>query len=131
MVPEIRRRVKLTHEMDWVRACKESPENRIPTASDFQEAGPFNEMVVMGVLAVRLQELNKELEWDGERMEFTNIGDNETIRNIISDGFKITDGHPTFMQKKTDPINAKAFSAEMVRHTYREPWSLPEMPKNR
>ncbi len=129
MVPEIRRRVRLTHEMDWVRACKESPENRIPTASDFQEAGPFNEMVVMGVLAVRLQELNKELEWDGERMEFTNIGDNETIRNIISDGFKITNGHPTFMQKKTDPINAKAFSAEMVRHTYREPWSLPDMPE--
>ncbi len=43
--------------MDWVRACKESPENRTPCTSDFAEAGPFNEMVVMGVLAVRLQDL--------------------------------------------------------------------------
>ena len=45
--------------MDWVRACKESPENRVETASPFSEAGPFNEMVVMGVCAVRLQGLNK------------------------------------------------------------------------
>ena len=49
--------------------------------SDFSEAGPFNEMVVMGVLAVRLQGLNKELEWDGEKMEFTNINDDEEIKN--------------------------------------------------
>ena len=41
----------LSHEMDWVRACKESPENRVETASPFSEAGPFNEMVVMGVNA--------------------------------------------------------------------------------
>ena len=53
--------------MDWVRACKESPSNRLMTKSDFSEAGPFNEMVVMGVLAVRLQNLNRELLWDGEK----------------------------------------------------------------
>lgn len=57
-VPQTERRVELSHEMDWVRACKENPENRIPAKSDFSEAGPFNEMVVMGVLAVRLQGLN-------------------------------------------------------------------------
>ena len=34
------------HEMDWVRACKESKENRVPCKSDFSEAGPMNEMVV-------------------------------------------------------------------------------------
>jgi hypothetical protein len=77
------RRVPTSHEMDWVRACKESPENRVETASPFSEAGPFNEMVVMGVLAVRLQELNKELEWDGQKMEFTNIGDNETSKSLL------------------------------------------------
>jgi hypothetical protein len=35
-------------------------------------------MVVMGVLGVRLQALNKELEWDGENMKFTNI---QIVRN--------------------------------------------------
>lgn len=131
-VPKTERRVdKATnggHEMDWVRACKESPESRVQTKSNFSEAGPFNEMVVMGVLAVRLQGLNKELEWNGEKMEFTNIGDEETVRICIEDAFTIKDGHPTFNKKWTDPMNAKKFAAEMIKHNYRSGWSLPEMP---
>ncbi|MBT8307075.1 MAG: Gfo/Idh/MocA family oxidoreductase [Maribacter sp.] len=119
---------KGAHEMDWVRACKESAENRKPCTSDFAEAGPFNEMVVMGVLAVRLQALNKVLEWDGEKMEFTNIGANEEIRTVIKDGFEIHDGHPTFNKEWTDPMNAVAYSQELIKHTYRDGWSLPDMP---
>ena len=119
---------KGAHEMDWVRACKESPENRKPCTSDFAEAGPFNEMVVMGVLAVRLQALNKILEWDGEKMEFTNIGANEEIRTVIKDGFEIHDGHPTFNKDWTEPMNAVAYSQELIKHTYRDGWSLPDMP---
>ena len=126
--PEFRRRVETSHEMDWVRACKENPESRVPTASDFSEAGPFNEMVVMGVLAVRLQSLNKELDWDGESMQFTNLTDDETIKTVVRDGFKIHDGHPTFAKTWTDPIPAKEFAAELIKHTYRKPWSLPDMP---
>ncbi len=126
--PEFRRRVKTSHEMDWIRACKESPENRIPAVSDFKETGPFNEMVVMGVLATRLQNLHKELEWDGKKMEFTNIGANEEINSIIADGFHIHEGHPTFDKSWTDPVNAREFAAEMIKHTYRDPWKLPEMP---
>ncbi|MGV8095580.1 MAG: Gfo/Idh/MocA family oxidoreductase [Mangrovibacterium sp.] len=126
--PKFRRRIEVSHEMDWVRACKESPENRVKTASDFSEAGPFNEMVVMGVLAVRLQSLNKELEWNGSTMEFTNLKDDETIKTVVHDGFKIHDGHPTFDKTWTDPTPAKAFAAELIKHTYRAPWSLPEMP---
>jgi len=127
--PKTERRVEVSHEADWARACKESPKNRMPSKSDFAVAGPFNEMVVMGVLAVRLQELNKELEWDGEKMEFTNIADNDEIKIITEDTFKIHDGHPTFNRKYTDAINAKEFAAEMIKHTYRDGWSLPEMPK--
>ncbi len=130
--PQFRRRIQDAteggHEMDWVRACKESPENRMPTASDFSEAGPFNEMVVMGVLAVRLQSLNKILDWDGEKMEFTNLSNDETIRTVIKDGFTITDGHPSFKKTWTDPVPAKEFAAELIKHTYRKPWSLPDMP---
>ncbi len=116
------------HEMDWVRACKESPENRKPCTSDFAQAGPFNEMVVMGVLAVRLQALNKTLNWDGENMKFTNIGANEEIKTVIRDGFKIHDGHPTFDKDWTEPMNALAYSQELIKHTYRDGWSLPDMP---
>lgn len=128
-VPQTERRVETSHEMDWVRACKEDPKSRMKSKSDFSEAGPFNEMVVMGVLAVRLQALNKELEWDGEKMEFTNIGDDEEIRTVLEDNFSIKDGHPTFNKKWTQPMNAKEFANEMIRHTYRDGWVMAEMPK--
>ena len=126
--PKFRRRVELSHEMDWVRAAKESPATRQKTASDFSESGPFNEMVVMGVLAVRLQSLDKILNWDGQKMEFTNLTDSETIKTVLEDKFEIHDGHPTFNKTYTDPINAKEYAAELIKHTYRAPWSLPEMP---
>ncbi len=126
--PKTERRVTTSHEMDWVRACKESPESRLRTKSDFSEAGPFNEMVVMGVLAVRLQGLNRTLNWDGDKMNFTNISDTDSIKICLENHFNITDGHPTFDSKYTDPINAKQFANEMIRHTYREGWILPEMP---
>jgi len=126
--PQTRRRITVSHEQDWIRACKENPANRLETASPFSEAGPFNEMVVMGVLAVRLQGLNKKLDWDGKNMKFTNIGANETIRIIKKDNFKIHDGHPTFARDMTDPINANAFAEELIKHNYRNGWKLPDMP---
>mgnify|MGYP003796177779 CR=1 FL=1 len=128
--PKTQREVTLSHEMDWVRACKESPENRVEPASPFSEAGPFNEMVVMGVVAVRLQGLNQELEWDGENMKFTNIPENATVRTIIEDNFKIVDGDPKFDKKWTEPVNACAYAEELIKHTYREPWKLPDMPRD-
>ncbi len=133
-VPKTVPRVETSHEMDWVRACKESPENRKPSSSDFVNAGdfggagPFNEMVVMGVLAVRLQKLNKELNWDGKNMRFTNITDSEKIKTVIKDNFTIHNGHPTFHKQWTDPESALEFSKELIKHTYRDGWSLPDMP---
>ena len=115
------------HEMDWVRACKENPGSRVQTKSSFAEAGPFNEMVVMGVLAVRLQGLNKELEWNGEKMEFTNISDDDKVRLTISDNFTIIDGDPRF-DRPNITMKAKEFASEMIKHAYRQPWSLPDMP---
>ncbi|MEZ5071639.1 MAG: Gfo/Idh/MocA family oxidoreductase [Bacteroidales bacterium] len=130
--PKFRRRIENNmaggHEQDWIRACKESPENRVETASPFSEAGPFNEMVVMGVNAVRLQGLNKELEWDGEAMEFTNISDSESVRMMVSDNFEVVDGDPKFLKVFSDPINAKEFAKDLVNHKYREGWKLPDMP---
>ena len=125
--PKTQREITVSHEMDWVAACKENPENRRKLASDFSEAGPFNEMVVMGVLAVRLQGLNKVLDWDGANMQFTNIGDTEEISITLADDFKIEDGNPTFNSPK-EKFNAKAFAQELIKHTYRRGWSLPPMP---
>ena len=127
--PKVCRRVTTSHEMDWVRACKENPSSRVQPKSNFSEAGPFNEMVVMGVLAIRLQALNRTLEWDGENMRFTNIGDNEEIKICVKDGFTIHDGHPSFNKTWTDPINAKQFAEQLIKHNYREGWKLPDMPK--
>ena len=134
-VAKTERRVKsygndydMAHMQDWIRACKENPASRVKSKSDFSEAGPFNEMVVMGVLGVRLQELNKELYWDGPNMRFTNIDDNETLKIVISDGFSIKEGHPTFNKAMTDPLNAKQFAEELIKHNYRNGWKLPDMP---
>ena len=126
--PDVLRKVPVSHQFDWIRACKEDPAKRVPTTGDFSVAGPLNEMVVLGVLAVRLQSLNQVLEWDGEKMEFTNIPEGTKIKTCIEDGFTITEGHPSFKKKWTDEVDANAFARELIKHTYREGWSLPEMP---
>jgi hypothetical protein len=100
----------------------------VKSSSDFSEAGPFNEMVVMGVLAVRLQALKKILDWDGENMKFTNIGADETIKTVIKDGFTINDGHPSFDKTYTPSVNAQEFATELINHKYRDGWKLPAMP---
>jgi predicted dehydrogenase len=110
-------RVSEEHHLDWIRACKESPDNRVPSHSDFAYAGPFNEMVVMGVLAVRLQGLNRWLKWDGERMQFTNIGD--------TDRLSFPNGNPATGDKRIE-MNAGQAAAEFISHTFREGWSLPK-----
>lgn len=118
------------HEQDWIRACKESPENRKESSSNFQFSGPFNEMVVMGVLAVRLsglQGLHRELKWDGEKMEFTNISANDKIKIVTVDNYSVVDGDPRFDRRFAE-FNAQEMAREWIKHTYRSCWSLPEMP---
>lgn len=116
------------HEQDWIRACKESLENRVQPSSNFDYSGPLNEMVVMGVVAVRLQDLNRILQWDGKNMKFTNISESDEIRVVISDKFEVIDGHPHFDTKHVT-MNAKEAAEKYIKHTYRNGWTLPEMPK--
>ena len=113
--PATLRRVGMSHEMDFVRACKESPQNRVLPLSNFEYAGPLNEMVVMGNLAVRMKDLNKKLMWDGANMRFTNLSDTEEIR--------IANGIPN-QEPRQIRLNAKQAAEEYVRHTYRQGWSL-------
>lgn len=109
-VPSQHRIIEISHEMDWVRACKEKAKNRVKPVSDFSEAGPLNEMIVAGVAAVRLQGLNKTLQWDGASMKFTNIRPEETIKI----------GEET--------TNAQAFAQELIKHTYHNGFKLVDMP---
>lgn len=128
--PKVCRRVTESHQRDWIRAIKEDPATRVKTSSDFSEAGPFNEMVAMGVVAVRLQGLNQVLEWDGEKMQFTNIPENATVKSMIKDGFSIKDGHPTFQNKYTEPVNAREFAAELIKPKYQNGFVIPELPQD-
>ncbi len=128
------------HYLDWVAACKD-PELRDKTASHFGEAGPFNEMVLMGVLAVRLQNLNRILEWDGKNMEFTNIGDDEVV-SIADSQFNFANmmafaeraagntnaGRQAEPQADPTRVNAKQFVSKLVKHDYLNGFGLPDMP---
>ena len=73
--------------------------------------------------------LNQVLDWDGQKMEFTNIPADATIRILEKDGFSIKDGHPTFQNKYTDPVNARQFAANLIKRQYRAGYELPEMPE--
>ena len=133
-VPQTLRRIKGAtgyvdgpHEQDWIRACKESPENRLESSAHFGYAGPFNEMVLLGVLAIRLQGLNKTLKWNADQMKFTNISEHESFKVVTSDDFRVVNGHPHF-ETKHATVNASFAAGEYIRHTYRDGWSLPEMP---
>jgi predicted dehydrogenase len=55
------------HEQDWVRACKDGK----PASSTFEYGGPLTEMVLLGVLAMRLKDT--PLEWDPVNLRVTNV----------------------------------------------------------
>lgn len=109
------------HEQDWIRACKESKEARVETSSNFDYAGMLNETVVLGNLAIRLQSLNRKLQWDGVNMRFKNIGPADEIRifagkesgklkniAVFDDGYK--------------KFPALQMAEEWIRHDYRNGW---------
>ena len=57
------------HEHDWLRACKTGE----PASSSFEYGGPLTEMVLLGVLAIRMKD--RRIEWDAENMRIN--GDDE------------------------------------------------------
>ncbi len=115
------------HEQDWIRACKESAESRVEGSSNFRYAGPFNEMVLLGVLAIRLKGLNKILEWDGQKMNFKNIGPNEVMEVVKHYGFQMRNGLPEWNVQHTQ-LNGLEAASEYISHIYQNGWNLPSMP---
>jgi predicted dehydrogenase len=63
------RRVTGSHEGDWIRAIKEGA-GAVPPSSPFDYGGALTEMVLLGVLAIRMKDTR--LEWDSANLRFTN-----------------------------------------------------------
>lgn len=60
-------RIDVSHEMDWVRCCKEKKQ----PSSSFDYSGPLTETMLLGMIATRFP--GKRLLWDSASMKFTNF----------------------------------------------------------
>lgn len=110
------------HEMDWVRACKEPKGGRTEASSNFEYSAPLSEVVLMGNLAVRLQDLKRVLRWDSENIRVANVDEKDEIRVVTTDQFEVVDGDPRFHTEYAT-INARTAADEYVKRSYREGWS--------
>ena len=79
--PKTIKRVK-GHHADWIEACKGGD----PASSNFDYGGPLTEMVLLGVLAMRIP--NQKLLWDSEKLEFTNSSEaTELVKPVYENGW--------------------------------------------
>jgi predicted dehydrogenase len=71
------------HYAEWIEACKGGK----PAGSNFDYAGPFTEIVLLGNLALRV---GKPLEWDPVKMKVTNIPEaNEFVTKKYRAGWSV------------------------------------------
>lgn len=110
------------HEMHFVNCCK----NGGKPASSFEYSGPFNEMVVMGNLAVRMQSLQKTLLWDSKNLKVTNISPDETLvtTKLLPYSSEIVTRRVDRQSKETVRWNAQEKCEEWIKHTYKNGWKL-------
>ena len=108
------------HEMHFVNCCK----NGGKPASNFDYAGPFNELVVMGNLAIRMQSLQKTLLWDSENMKVTNISSGEKLETtkLLPYSSDIISKRVDDRSKQSVEWNAQEMCEEWIKHTYRDGW---------
>jgi hypothetical protein len=72
------------HEQDWIRACKDGK----PASSTFEYGGPLTEMVLLGVLAMRVKDT--PLEWDPVNLKVTNCEEaNKYITPAYREGWSL------------------------------------------
>ncbi|MBN2128894.1 MAG: Gfo/Idh/MocA family oxidoreductase [Sedimentisphaerales bacterium] len=82
--PKTLPRVKGGHEQDWVRACKDGK----PASSNFEYGGTLTEMVLLGVLAMRLK--NTPLEWDAANLKVTNCDEAaQYVKPVFREGWTL------------------------------------------
>ncbi|GAB1454352.1 Gfo/Idh/MocA family oxidoreductase [Draconibacterium sp.] len=109
------------HEMHFVNCCK----NGGKPASSFEYAGPFNEMVVMGNLAVRMQSLQKTFLWDNENMKVSNLSPDEKLitTKLLPFSSDVVTKSVDDQSKQRVEWNAQEMCEEWIKHNYRKGWS--------
>ena len=71
------------HYRDWMNACKGGE----PACSNFDYSGPFTEMVLLGNIALRV---NQKVEWDVDKMEVTNLPEaNRYVSKQYREGWEL------------------------------------------
>jgi len=81
--PKTLPRVKGSHEMDWVRACKSGK----PAGAGFDYSGPLTEICMLGNAARRI---DARIEWDAENLKVTNLPEaNKYIRTKYRKGWSL------------------------------------------
>jgi len=108
------------HEMHFVNCCK----NGGKPASSFEYAGPFNEMVVMGNLAVRMQSLQKTFLWDSENMKVSNLTSDEKLitTKLLPFTSDVVTKRVDDQSKQKVEWNAQEMCEEWIKHKYRDGW---------
>jgi len=70
------------HYVEWIEACKGGE----PAKGNFDYAGPFTEMVLLGNVAIRA---GQKVDWDSEAMKVTNVLEaNKYIKREYRKGYK-------------------------------------------
>jgi predicted dehydrogenase len=83
--PDVPRTIEKSpgHYLEWVEACKGGK----PSGGNFDYAGPFTEMVLLGNIAIRV---GQKIEYDPKEMKITNIPDaNKYIKREYRTGWTI------------------------------------------
>ena len=76
-------RLDISHEEDWVRACKTGQ----PAGADFAYAGPLTEICLLGNIAKRV---DTRIEWDAENLKITNLPEaNRYVRTQYRPGWTL------------------------------------------
>jgi len=84
--PQTLKRIETSHEGNWIEACKTGGK----ATSNFDYSGPLTEMVTMGNLAIRPENVGKKLLWDGENMRVTNDeGANDFVKMHYREGWSL------------------------------------------
>ncbi|MGF7138617.1 Gfo/Idh/MocA family oxidoreductase [Roseimarinus sediminis] len=109
------------HELDWVRACKENPQNRLAPSASFDQQAALNETILLGTIAVRIQSLGKNLEWDSAQLRFTNVSPYEEFEIVNYQPLYIQNGIPR-LDKEVEKHNVVHFVNQLVRPVYRNGW---------
>jgi hypothetical protein len=78
-------RIDVSHEMDWVRCCKDKKQ----PSSSFEYSGPLTETMLLGMVATRFP--GKKLLWDSTSMKFTNFPEaNQYVSREYRAGWSLT-----------------------------------------